>query len=122
MNARHKCLAPGAWSALRLAVGLLVVALLASSTISLEAHAADKGRVVRLTPEASQSLTVAIGATETFHSGAVFVDLVVGDPDIADVMPLTDQSFYIHGRKLGTTTITAYNAEKAMVGSIEVEV
>jgi pilus assembly protein CpaC len=108
---------------LRLAAGLLVVALLASITISLdEAHAADKGRVVRLTPEASQSLTVAIGATETFRSGAVFVDLVVGDPDIADVMPLTDQSFYIHGRKLGTTTITAYNAEKAMVGSIEVEV
>jgi pilus assembly protein CpaC len=125
MNARHRCLAPGASSALRLALGLLIVALLASVVIAFpsgQALAADKGRVVRLTPEASQSLTVAIGATETFRSGAVFVDLVVGDPDIADVMPLTDQSFYIHGRKLGTTTITAYNAEKAMVGSIEVEV
>jgi pilus assembly protein CpaC len=125
MNARHRCLAPGASSAPRRALGLLIVALLACVVVSSshgDALAADKGRVVRLTPEASQSLTVAIGATETFRSGAVFVDLVVGDPDIADVMPLTDQSFYIHGRRLGTTTITAYNAEKAMVGSIEVEV
>jgi pilus assembly protein CpaC len=107
-------------SSLRLVFGFLSCAFLTS--MAQGALAADKGRVVRLTPEATQSLTVAIGATETFRTASAFVDLVVGDPDTADVMPLTDQSFYIHGRKLGTTTISAYNSEKSLIGSIEVEV
>ncbi len=96
--------------------------LLACASCAGAALAADKARMVQLSPEASQSLTVAIAATETFRTTSAYVDLVVGDPEIADVMPLTDQSFYIHGRKLGTTTISAYNAARALVGSIEVEV
>lgn len=103
------------WRMLALCASLLL-------TSFAPAQAADKGRMVRLTPEASLSLTVAIGATETYRTTTNYVDLVVGDPEIADVMPLTDQSFYIHGRKLGTTTISAYNAERSLVGSIEVEV
>ena len=89
---------------------------------SLPALGADRVRMVRLSPQAAQSLTIAIGATETFRTALSYGDLVVGDPEIADVMPLTDQSFYIHGRKLGTTTIAAYDAQKALIGTIEVEV
>lgn len=124
MNATKSSLPPDASSGLRFVFRFLFVAFLPMLVVfaSQDAKAADRGRVVRLTPEATQSLTVAIGATETFRTGAAFVDLVVGDPDIADVMPLTDQSFYIHGRRLGTTTVSAYNNEKSLIGSIEVEV
>ncbi|MDB5644268.1 MAG: Type secretion system secretin RcpA/CpaC, associated with Flp pilus assembly [Hyphomicrobiales bacterium] len=122
MNAYTRCPSPRVSSALRLLFCVLVLILVAPFATSQAVFAADRGRVVRLSPEASQNLIVAIGATETFRTGAAFVDLVVGDPDIADVMPLTDQSFYIHGRRLGTTTISAYNAEKSLIGSIEVEV
>lgn len=122
----HKIRLPlGAARSLFPALGAMAAALLAFLSVALvspDGHAADRGRVVRLAPNATQSLTIAIGATETFRTGAAFVDLVVGDPDVADVMPLTDQSFYIHGRRLGTTTISAYNAEKSLIGSIEVEV
>ncbi|MDO9440093.1 MAG: type II and III secretion system protein family protein [Beijerinckiaceae bacterium] len=86
------------------------------------AHAAPRGQIVRLSPEASESLTVSMGATETFRTSSAYVDLVVGDSEIADVMPLTDRSFYIHGRKLGTTTISAYDSSKTLVGTIDVEV
>ena len=68
------------------------------------------------------SLSVAMGSTETVRSSITYVDLVVGDPEIADAMPLTDRSFYVHGKKLGTTTISVYDAEKALVGSYEIEV
>ncbi len=63
-----------------------------------------------------------MGNTETLRTGVSYVDLVVGDPDVADAMPLTDRSFYIHGKKLGTTSISAYDANKVLVGTIEVEV
>lgn len=68
------------------------------------------------------SVSVAMGSTQTVRSGISYVDLVVGDPDIADAMPLTDRSFYVHGKKLGTTTISVYDAEKSLVASYEVEV
>ena len=68
------------------------------------------------------SVNVAIGDTQTLHTGASYVDLVVGDPDIADAMPLTDRSFYVHGKKLGTTTISIFDARKTLVGAMEIEV
>lgn len=68
------------------------------------------------------SISVSVGNTETLRTPVSFVDLVVGDPAIADVMPLTDRSFYVHGKKSGTTTISAYDADKQLVGTIEVEV
>jgi pilus assembly protein CpaC len=105
-----------------LSVLMAVASVLFPMVTSGAAQAAARTQIVHLSPEASQGLTVPIGATETFRTTTSYIDLVVGDPDIADVMPLTDQSFYIHGRKLGTTTISAYSATKVLVGTIEVEV
>ncbi|MDB5651000.1 MAG: Type secretion system secretin RcpA/CpaC, associated with Flp pilus assembly, partial [Hyphomicrobiales bacterium] len=101
---------------------VVLASLVVPTVASSAARAAARTQILRLSPEASRDLTVAIGATETFRTTNSYVDLVVGDPDIADVMPLTDQSFYIHGRKLGTTTISAYSADKSLVGTIDVEV
>ena len=67
-------------------------------------------------------LTVAIGKTEDVRTDASFVDLVVGDPDVADVAPLTDKSLSILGRKSGTTRVTAYAEGKKLVGIFDVEV
>lgn len=122
MNAYARCRPSSAWKGLRLVVATLLPLIFAFAPSGAQAADKDRARLVRLSPEAAQDLTVAIGATETFRTTSAYVDLVVGDPEIADVMPLTDQSFYIHGRKLGTTTISAYNAEKALIGSLEVEV
>ncbi len=87
---------------------------------SLSAGSANGPRTVRA--GGTSSITVSIGNTETMSVTTSFIDLVVGDPDIADVMPLTDRSFYIHGKKLGTTTVSAYDAQRRLVGSVEVEV
>ena len=51
-----------------------------------------------------------------------FADIVVGDPDIADVVPLTDRSLYVLGKKLGRTSVSIYDAEKQLLGTLDVEV
>ncbi len=99
---------------------LLLLALPAASTAMAKDRAHD--RVIALSVDGRSSMSVAIGNTETLKTGSSYVDLVVGDPDIADAMPLTDRSFYIHGKKLGTTTISAYDSSKKPVGEVEVEV
>jgi len=108
--------------ALNSTLGCALLWLALALGIIAPSHAADRGRLVRLSPDQLQSLTVTIGATQTVRTQETFANLVVGNPEIADVMPLTDQSFYVHARKLGTTTITAYNTDKNLIGSIEVEV
>ena len=71
---------------------------------------------------AQRSVTVAMGGTQTVRTSLSYVDLVVGDPDIADAMPLTDRTFYVHGKKPGMTAISAYDASRTLVGVFEVEV
>ena len=67
-------------------------------------------------------ISVSIGKTEDVRTDASFVDLVVADPDIADVSPLTDRSLSILGRKSGTTRVSAYAEGKKLVGVFDVEV
>jgi pilus assembly protein CpaC len=67
-------------------------------------------------------ISVSVGKTEDVRTDASFVDLVIADPDIADISPLTDKSLSILGRKSGTTRISAYAEGKKLVGVFDVEV
>ena len=49
------------------------------------------------------TITVTVGKSEDVHTDQGFVDIVVGDPDVADVNPLTDHALSILGKKIGTT-------------------
>jgi pilus assembly protein CpaC len=68
------------------------------------------------------TVRVAQGTSENMKLDQTFADIVVGDPDIADVVPLTDRSLYILGKKLGRTSVSIYSAEKQLLGSLDVEV
>ena len=48
-------------------------------------------------------VTVTIGKSQDVRTGSSFVDIMVGDPDVADVNPLTDHTLSILGKKIGTT-------------------
>jgi pilus assembly protein CpaC len=67
------------------------------------------------------STMVTIGKSRTLKLDTSIVDLVVGDPDIADVTPLTDRSLYVLGKKPGTTSVSMYDQDKRLVGIVEVE-
>jgi pilus assembly protein CpaC len=62
------------------------------------------------------------GTTRTVRTNRKFSDLVVGDPTIADIVPLSEQSLYIQGKAPGLTNISIYNASKNLLGVIEVRV
>ena len=47
---------------------------------------------------------------------------MVGDPDVADVNPLTDHALSILGKKIGTTRVTVYGQDKKLVGIFDIEV
>ena len=67
-------------------------------------------------------MTVYIGKSEDVRTDTSFVELTVGDPDVADVNPLTDRSLSILGKKNGTTRVSAYAEGKKLIGVFDVEV
>jgi pilus assembly protein CpaC len=117
-QARHRFSRLGL--AVAIAAPLSGLALLASTPLS-SARAAD-AKLVAIGESRVGAVRVTIGKSETLRTSRGFVDLVVGDPEIADVMPLTDETLYVLGKKIGTTNISVYDAAKQLVGVIEIEV
>jgi pilus assembly protein CpaC len=65
---------------------------------------------------------VAIGKSQDVRTDRSFVDLMVGDPEVADVNPLTDHSLSILAKKIGTTRVSVYAEGKKLIGIFDVEV
>jgi pilus assembly protein CpaC len=84
------------------------------------AYAQEPVSVVRAVH--TENVTVTLGKSIDVHTDEGFSDIMVGDPSVADVNPLTDRSLSILGKKIGTTRVTIYDANKKQVGIIDVEV
>ena len=67
-------------------------------------------------------VTVTIGKSQDVRTDNSFVDVTVGDPDVADVNPLTDHTLSILGKKIGTTRVSVYGEGKKLIGIFDVEV
>ena len=65
---------------------------------------------------------VTVGKSQDVRTDASFVNVTVGDSDVADVSPLTDHTLSILGKKIGTTRVSVYDANKKLVGIFDVEV
>jgi pilus assembly protein CpaC len=103
-----------------LAAALVAVATLYSAVIDV---ASAQSRLVRAGgPDRTTMVTVTIGKSQDIHTGSGFVDVMVGDPEIADVNPLTDHTLSILGKKIGTTRVTVYAEGKKLVGIYDIEV
>jgi pilus assembly protein CpaC len=68
------------------------------------------------------SVNVVIGKSEDVRTDQSFMEVVVGDPEIADVNPLTDHTVSILGKKIGTTRVSVYAEGKKQVGIFDIEV
>lgn len=67
-------------------------------------------------------ITVEKGKPKTIRTHNSFYEIVVGDPEIANVQPLTNRSFYVLGINAGTTGIALFDEQKNLIGSVDVEV
>ncbi len=67
-------------------------------------------------------VTVDKGKPLTVRTDRPYFEVVVGDPEVATVQPLTNRSFYIVGLAAGTTGIAFFDDNQRVVGSIDLEV
>ena len=101
---------------------LAAAAFAVASILLLPAPAVAGGDVVKVSATRNTSVKVAKGKPKTIKTDAAFYEIVIGDPEIANVNPLTDKSFYVLGNNLGTTGIALFDENKQLVGTVDVEV
>lgn len=67
-------------------------------------------------------MRVPVNKSQTVRADQPFTDVLVGSTEIADVIPLSDQTLYVLGKKVGTTNVSILNEQKRIIGIVDVEV
>ncbi|MEL6290458.1 MAG: type II and III secretion system protein family protein [Pseudomonadota bacterium] len=65
---------------------------------------------------------IAVNKSRVIETDLPYTQALVAGPEIADVVPLTDQTFYVLGKKLGSTRVVVTDATKEVISIVEVEV
>lgn len=70
----------------------------------------------------SRAIAVPVNKSAAFRLDGPVGEVVVAQPDIAQIVATTDQSFYVRGKALGGTNILVYDRGKQLVEVIDVQV
>jgi len=92
------------------AAAALVAAVPASAQISV-AQGVNAGE-----------LDVPVNKSQVIRSDRPYSKALIGNPDIADVLPLTSNSLYVLGKKMGTTSLTLYDRAGHLIAVMDVAV
>jgi pilus assembly protein CpaC len=106
----------------RMTACALAVAVALGGMLAIASPAKADNDIVYVSSTKNASIRVAKGKPKTIMTSAAFYQIVIGDPEIANVNPLTDKSFYVLGNNLGTTGIALFDQKKQLVGTIDIEV
>jgi pilus assembly protein CpaC len=96
--------------------------LVMTLTWLLTALSAQAQQIVHIPANSATAVQVAKGKPQTVETETPFSEIVVGDAEIADVSPLTNTSFVIMGKKIGTTGLALFNDDKKLVATIDLEI
>ena len=67
-------------------------------------------------------VAVPVNKSQVIRSDRPYSKALIGNPDIADVLPLTDSSLYVLGKKMGTTSLTLYDRSNSLIAVVDVVV
>jgi pilus assembly protein CpaC len=71
---------------------------------------------------AGSELVVGIGKSQVLEIPAPYTDLMIADPKVADVLPLSNRSVYVVGKSIGSTALTIYGPGKRLIAATNVVV
>ncbi len=66
--------------------------------------------------------SVSVQKSQVLRVNRSYKDLLVGDPEIADVIPLTDRTVYVLGKSVGSTSLSIYGENRTLIGVVDVNV
>ena len=71
---------------------------------------------------AEGSLEIPLGKSRVVTSDELIARAMIGSPETADILPVTSHSVYVIGKKMGTTSLTLYDAGGRVTSMMNVAV
>ena len=68
------------------------------------------------------SLDVPVNKSQVLRTDRPYSKALIGNPEIADVLPLSNSSLYVLGKKTGTTSLTVYDRSNRLIAVVDVVV
>jgi pilus assembly protein CpaC len=105
--------------------GLLIAAatLTVAALLMPQSAAAQTTRVGAYNDARSGAiLAVAINKSQTLRAERAVQKAVVGNADIADVLPLSTSSVYVLGKAIGSTNVSLYDRSGSLIAVVDVVV
>jgi len=100
----------------------LALAAAAVTVLSVAAPAAAQSVVSVAEGVHAGEVAVPVNKSQVIRSDRPYSRALIGNPEIADVLPLTDQSLYVLGKKTGTTSLTLYDRGNSLIAVVDVVV
>jgi pilus assembly protein CpaC len=66
------------------------------------------------------AIVIGLGKSKLVELPAPYSDVMVGDPKIADILPINQRSVYVVGKGMGSTSLTVYGAGRRVIYSSDV--
>jgi pilus assembly protein CpaC len=113
----------GIGSALGLAIGLISLAALMIAPALAQGRAPRSKAMLESIGESSLvQLLVTVDKAKTVGCDQEFMEVLVANPTIADVIALSNKQVYVLGKKAGITSISLVGTNKKVIGLVNVEV
>jgi pilus assembly protein CpaC len=97
-------------------------ALLASALAAAAIAAPAAAQVSVASGIGAGELEVPVNKSQVLHSDRPYAKALIGNPDIADIVPISDTSIYVLGKKTGTTSLTLYDRANRLIAVVDVAV
>ncbi len=73
-------------------------------------------------PVSSYQVEIGLGKSQVLETPGAYTDLMIADPKIADVVPVSKHSVYVVGKGLGSTALTIYGPGRRLVAAVNIVV
>ena len=102
---------------------LFAVALMLGSTLALAPAAALVPDMTSpIEGRSGAILNVPLNKSQTLRLDRAYAKALIGNPEIADVLPTSISSIYVMGKKIGSTNLTIYDRKGGMIAVVDVVV
>jgi len=103
------------------AIAWIAAAALAGAVLAVPAAAQISAVSVADGVHAGE-IAVPVNKSQVIRSDRPYARALIGNPEIADVLPLSNSSLYVLGKKAGTTSLTLYDRSSNLIAVVDVVV
>jgi pilus assembly protein CpaC len=97
-------------------------ALLAAAAAAIAVAQPAKAQLSVASAVNAGELDVPINKSQVLRADRAYAKALIGNPEIADIVPITDRSVYVLGKKTGTTSLTLYDRANRLIAVVDVVV